>query len=41
VPAQMEVAEALFLEGGRATLGAVDLEVAAAGDVQAEGLVSL
>jgi hypothetical protein len=37
VPALMEVAEALFLEGGRATLGAVDLEVAAAGDVQAEG----
>ena len=37
VPLLVEVAEAVVLEGGGAALGAVDLEMAAAGDVQAEG----
>jgi hypothetical protein len=37
VPLLVEVAEAVIFEGGGAALGAVDLEMAAAGDVQAEG----
>jgi hypothetical protein len=37
VPLLVEVAEAVIFESGGAALGAVDLEVAAARDVQAEG----
>ena len=38
VPALVEVAEAVVFESGGAALGAVDLEVSAAGDVEVEGL---
>jgi hypothetical protein len=37
VPLLVEIAEAVVFESGRAALGAIDLEVSAAGDVQAEG----
>jgi hypothetical protein len=37
VPLLVEEAEAVIFESGGAALGAVDLEVSAAGDVQAEG----
>ena len=37
MPLLVEEAEAVIFESGRAALGAVDLEVAAARDVQAEG----
>ena len=37
MPLLVEVAEAVVFESGGAALGAIDLEVAAAGDVQAEG----
>jgi len=38
VPALVEVAEAVVFESGGAALGAVDLEVSAAGNVEAERL---
>jgi len=41
VPLLVKEAEAVVFEGGGAALGAVDLEVAAAGDVQAEGIREL
>ena len=37
MPLLVEEAEAVIHQGGGAALGAVDLEVAAAGNVQAEG----